>query len=261
MRAIIIAAGMGNRMGELTRHRPKCLLPVLNTTLLGNTLSHFKQHGIDEVTLIVGHQKEKIDLPYVHFVENPDYPNNNILHSLMKAHDLFCQDLVIAYSDIWLDSFVVENLLAHEGDFVVSVDKSWKAQYQGRTDHPLSEAENVIYNSQHHALSFGKHLEEADVAPEQTMGEFIGLFKLSKAQAIQWANHFEQLCSVLSPDQPFQNAKRFKKSYLTDFFNARLAEKANIQCALHDRGWFEIDTLQDYHNLLTRMESLAEHVV
>ena len=59
-KAIILAAGIGSRMGSFTEHTPKCLTPINGVSILNNMLAHLSDSGVKETIIIVGHLKEKI---------------------------------------------------------------------------------------------------------------------------------------------------------------------------------------------------------
>lgn len=89
MKSIIIAAGMGNRLRPLTNNLPKCMLKFKGKTLLQRQLEVFRSCKIENIVLIKGYKKEKIDYPGIKYYINDNYQNNNILNSL------FYTDLVI----------------------------------------------------------------------------------------------------------------------------------------------------------------------
>jgi len=111
---------------------------------------------------------------------NDDYPNNNILLSLMYAEEDLTDDVVISYSDIVYEPSVLDRLLAAEGDFLAVTDADWRRAYVGRVDHPHAQAEKVVIEDGV-ICRIGKHLgaEEAD-------GEFIGLLGLSERPSTRW---------------------------------------------------------------------------
>jgi len=60
VRAILLAAGLGTRMGEITRNTPKCLLPVAGRELLGRWFDHLARHGVDSVLVNTHHKSEQV---------------------------------------------------------------------------------------------------------------------------------------------------------------------------------------------------------
>ena len=60
MKAVILAAGEGNRLKPITSTRPKPMIPLVGKPLLEHTILGLKNAGIDEILLIVGYKKEVI---------------------------------------------------------------------------------------------------------------------------------------------------------------------------------------------------------
>ncbi len=60
IKAVILAAGRGTRMGPLTQHRPKPMLPLANTPLLGHIVQALKKAGLRELLVVIGYKAEKI---------------------------------------------------------------------------------------------------------------------------------------------------------------------------------------------------------
>ena len=145
-KVIIIAAGLSSRMRPLTDDRPKCMLDFAGKTLLRRQLDAFGDCGLDDVAVIRGFQGDKIDLDGLRYFENPDFENNNILNSLFYAEEAIEGDVIISYSDILFESRVVKSLLGSGEDISIVVDTDWRQYYAGRNDHPIEEAENVVFD-------------------------------------------------------------------------------------------------------------------
>lgn len=243
MRGVVIAAGRGMRMGALGESAPKSLIPIDGKPLLEYALENFRGHGIDSIAVVTGHQAEAFTYPDLRYHYNAEYLDTNILHSLMKAEEEFEDDLIITYSDIWFSPDVLGGLIAAPGDIVVSVDTDWQERYEGRTLHPWTEAEKAILTKQGAVQKIGKHLPM-----ESNPGEFIGLFKLSKAGAKIFRDEFHALQKKLKLTEPFQQAKEWRKSYVTDFIQWLADKGQKINASTHKGGWLEMDTPQDYES-------------
>lgn len=240
MKGIIIAAGMGSRLGALTQDKPKCLLEICGKSMLGHMLSAFAANNISSIALIKGYQGEKINIPRLTYYLNENYKNNNILNSLMYAEAEMNDDVIISYSDILYSPEVVSKLINTPGDIVAVVDKDWQGYYEGRTEHPLSEAEKVILDDYGKILEIGKIISEKPVH-----GEFIGMLKLTKAGCETFKSYFHK-AEALYRGQPFIRAKTFEKAYLTDMLQYIVNEGITVNAALIEKEWIEIDTVQDY---------------
>lgn len=245
---IIIAAGMGARMGEFTRSQPKCLLPVRGRALLDWTLDNFRKSHCDPVIAIVGHLADTIERPGLLRIRNDDYRNNNILHSMMHAVEHLRGPVLVSYSDIWVEPQVFERLSNSPGEIVLAVDMDWRHYYVGRTDHPLAEAEKAHVDGAGRVVRIGKHISEK---PEDGLrcGEFIGLWRMSASGTASWVSCFQDLNASLGPEDPFQNAALWRKAYATDLVQHLIDQGVEVRASTICRGWAELDTAQDYQRL------------
>ena len=244
-KALIIAAGLGSRLKKHTENLPKCMLDFGGKTLLQRQLDAYKKCGVKDISLIKGYKKEKINYKGIKYFENTDYKNNNILNSIFYAEKIINGNIIISYSDILFDSSVVERTLDSDHDISVVVDIDWRGYYVGRKDHPISEAENVIFNSNNEVEKIGK----INTGKEEVHGEFIGMIKLSDRGTEIFKEHFHRLKKIYW-NKPFQRAKIFQKAYLTDFIQELVDIGIKVHCVIIESGWKEIDTVEDYKKAL-----------
>ena len=244
-KALIIAAGLGSRLKKHTENLPKCMLDFGGKTLLQRQLESYKQNGIKNISLVRGYKKEKINYKDIKYFENKDYKNNNILNSIFYAEKVINGNIIISYSDILFDKSVVERTLKSDHDISVVVDIDWRGYYVGRKDHPISEAENVIFNSNNEVEKIGK----INTGNQEVHGEFIGMIKLSNRGTEIFKEHFHRLKKIYW-NKPFQRAKIFQKAYLTDFIQELVDIGIKVHCVIIESGWKEIDTVEDYKKAL-----------
>jgi len=180
-KAIIVAAGRGRRLGENTAEIPKCMVRVNGRPILHWQLRAFAAAGIRDVVIVRGYQGDRIDpgeFP-VRFVDNPEWERNNILASLMYARSEFSGGFYFSYCDIVYPPSVVARLAAATPSPAAAsliIDRRWADAYQGRTLHPVSEAELTAIESagpgqEVRVVQVGK----GAVPSTQAVGEFIGL--------------------------------------------------------------------------------------
>ena len=108
-KAIILAAGMGNRLGPLTDTLPKCLVPVNGVPVLVNTLNHLADSGMSEVVIVVGYLKERIFERIgdrfrgmkVTYVESKRYATTNNIYSLWLAREHLTEDILLLDADVF----------------------------------------------------------------------------------------------------------------------------------------------------------------
>ena len=78
MNAIILAAGMGSRLGSVTEDIPKGMIKLFEKSLLEMQIDIIKQCGINDVTIVTGYLGEKITFPSINYVENKNFSLTNI---------------------------------------------------------------------------------------------------------------------------------------------------------------------------------------
>lgn len=136
MQAIILAAGMGKRLGEYTQDNTKCMLIVNGVRLIDRTLEALHSVGVSRVVLVIGYKGQNV-IDYVgtnykgipiEYVENPVYNKTNNIYSLYLAKDyLMEEDTLLLESDSIFDSSVVSKLVDDPNPNLALVDKyeSW----------------------------------------------------------------------------------------------------------------------------------------
>ena len=244
-KTLIIAAGLGSRLKKHTENLPKCMLDFGGKTLLRRQLDVYNDCGISDISLIRGYKKEKINYKNIKYFDNTDYKNNNVLNSIFYAEKVINGNIIISYSDILFDSVTVKRLLNSDHDISVVVDIDWRGYYVGRKDHPITEAENVIFNSNNEVEKIGK----INKGNDEVHGEFIGMIKLTDRGTKIFKQHFHRLKKIYW-NKPFQRAKTFQKAYLTDFIQELVDVGIKVHCVIIESGWKEIDTVEDYKKAL-----------
>ena len=249
MKAITIAAGMGTRMNHLTEDIPKCMLEFGGKTLLEKQIETLISCDITDISVVKGYKKEKIDYPGLKYFINDSYENNNILNSLFYAEEEMNDEVILSYSDILYEKQVVERLLESKKDISIVVDIEWRQYYENRKDHPIEEAENVIFDAENKVVEIGKILTKK----HDVHGEFIGMMKLTKRGTDIFKRNFNR-AKELFWGKPFIRAAIFEKAYLTDMLQDLVLLGVDVHCVIIKRGWREIDTVEDYENALKSFE-------
>ena len=244
-KSLIIAAGLGSRLKDKTKNLPKCMLDFGGKTLLQRQLSSYKRCGIDNISLVRGYKKNKINYKDIKYFYNDDFENNNILNSIFYAEEEINGNIIISYSDILFEPFVVKRALDSDHDISVVVDIDWRKYYIDRREHPLTEAENVIFNSNNEVVKIGKIASEK----EEVHGEFIGMIKLNNRGCEIFKKNFHRVKKFFW-NKPFQRAKVFQQAYLTDMIQELVDIGVKVHCVIIERGWKEIDTVEDYKKAL-----------
>jgi choline kinase len=240
VKAIIVAAGMGRRLAPYTDDRPKCLVEVAGRSILARQVDAYRAAGVDEIHVVRGYLGHMIQMDGFRYHENPRYRDNNILASLFCAEPAMEGGFLFSYSDIVFRPEVARAAVAADGDYALVIDRRWADAYDGRSLHPVSEAELARVDGGR-VLRVGKK----QVAREAAHGEFIGLARFSARAAARMRDEYRRLEHTLGPDAPFGAAPRFQVAYLTDLLNHLLDAGELMHSIDIDGGWREIDTTQD----------------
>ena len=240
MKIIIIAAGWATRLGKETIDVPKGLLKITKKSIIEMQLDLFQENHLSDITIITGPNKDKFKFKNVNYIQNKDSKNQEVLGSLMKSKSIMNDEVLTSYSDIIFDASVFRSMLDFKGDIGIAVDLDWEKKYLNRTQHPKSEADNVLIEN-HRVLKIKKNIKESKST--QKLGEFMGLMKLSKNGAKIFVEKYEHL--LKSHKGKFQNAPSLKKAYLTDMIQELIDSGFLVEPIIINGKWYEIDTPED----------------
>ena len=170
MKGVILAAGVASRLHPFTRTRPKCLLPMGGSTLLGRTLDNLEAAGVRDIVIVTGYLEDQIRRYVgegfshlrVTFVTNEVYASTNNIYSLWLAKDEVVRDgMVLLDGDILFDHHILTALLESGHPDVLAV----------KTGSVLGEEEiKVEVDADRRVRTIGKH-----IPPGQAFGESIGI--------------------------------------------------------------------------------------
>ena len=238
-------------MGPLSDDCPKCMFEIAGRPLLDWTVERLRRAGCERIVVVRGYMGDRIDRDDVVFVENPIYGETNILHSLMHARDFVEGDVIVSYSDIWIEQDILSALTADgagQSGIRIAADVDWQPYYDGRTEHPLNEAEKAFIADNGEVQKIGKHLS-LDAAGDLQCGEFLGLWAMDSAGSALFSETFNRIDAAIGRDDPFQNAAHWRLAYITDILQEIIDRGGVIKSIRVERGWAELDTQQDIERL------------
>ena len=241
MRAIIIGAGRGSRLMPTTADTPKCFAEVAGQRMLDWAVDAFRQNGITDIAFIGGYRIETVQQAYPEFTfrHNDNWPNNNILASLMYAEDLMDEPFVCCYSDVLFTPEIVEAVAQNDSDIALGVDTNWLTRYEHRTEHPSDDAEKVTVSS-------GRITRVHREIPEpDAWGEFIGLAKFSADGAAMLRQDYHSRREEFA-GQPYREAKLFEKAYFIHLLQDMIESGRQMMHVDTPGGYIEVDTQQDF---------------
>jgi len=241
MRVIFIGAGRGSRLMPTTENEPKCFARVQDKRILDWNLEAFATNGIDDICFIGGYLIDTVREAYPHFTvrHNDDWPNNNILASLMYAEDLMDEPFICCYSDTLYSPNLIAGLLESDHDITLSVDTGWAARYADRTEHPADDAEKVTSDN---GVITRVHRE---IDNKDAWGEYTGVAKFSVAGADYLKKHYAR-CRAEFAGKPFREAAIFEKSYFIHLLQEMIEHKVEMRHSDTSNEYIEIDTQQDF---------------
>lgn len=235
MQAIILAAGMGKRLKELTQNNTKCMVKVNGVSLIDRMLHQIQKQNVDRIVIVVGYEREKlkeyiatlgISTP-ITYIDNPIYDKTNNIYSLSLASDYLCEDDTLLFeSDLIFEDSVLDSLVRDPRPTLALVDKyeSW----MDGTCVKLDEDDNI------EAFVPGKKFKFDEI---KDYYKTVNIYKFSRdfskthyvpfldayQKALGENEYYEQVLRVITMlDDPVIKAKR-----------------------LTGQKWYEIDDIQD----------------
>lgn len=235
MQAIILAAGMGRRLKDLTRESTKCMVRVNGVTLIERMLFQLESLNLNRIIIVIGYQGQKLvdyvsTLPVrtpIVYIENPIYDKTNNIYSLSLAKEELCQDdTLLLESDLVFEDSVLSELVNDERDTLALVDRyeTWMdgtcvtldendsiTEFVARAHFDYRQVEK--YYKTVNIYKFSKNFSKTHYVP----------FLMAYQDALGQNEYYEQVLRVISMlDEPIIKAKR-----------------------LDGHKWYEIDDIQD----------------
>lgn len=239
-RAIILAASRGSQLGALTQDKPKAMISISGTPLLHTLVAQLRQARIKDIVVVRGYRKEEVDAPDVRFVDSENFENTGELVSLNEAAPLLEGDLVLSFGDILFRKYVLNNLLAEEGDIVMVVDAAWKER-NGSQRYADYVQTSQPYSLQYTEESTFLHAMDPQLPHEQVHGEWIGLIKAT-------AKGTAAMCAAL---ERLRTRDDFRSLRFKDLFKDLLESGTPVRVLYITGHWLDVDNLDD----LTRAQA------
>ncbi len=234
--AVVLAAAPGS-LGELTRDQPKCMIDVRGQSLLMRLVSLLSDSGIRSITVVRGFRKEVIALNGVATVDNDRYADTGEVYSLACARQRLDGETIVVYGDVLFRRYILDGLLAADGDIVVAVDALGALAGSRATPRDLVAAERPFS---------GNYLDDApirlcavspDLPMAQCSGEWIGLARFT-AQGAAW---LRQELDLIEAEGKLDGMDM-------PMLITRLAAKHPVFVHYITGHWLDVDTLDDLSN-------------
>ena len=176
MKAIILAAGRGSRMKNLTDERPKCLVELRGRALLDWQLEALRAAGIAEIAIVTGYKRELLSNRGLVEFHNARWAETNMVSSLVCAQSwLQTEPCIVSYSDIFYSPAAVQSLMACEASLAVTYDPNWLDLWTQRFGDPLLDAETFRLTPEHTLAEIGNKPKSVD----EVQGQYMGLLRFT----------------------------------------------------------------------------------
>ncbi|MDM5129720.1 phosphocholine cytidylyltransferase family protein [Aeromonas piscicola] len=231
-RAIILAAGRGSRMKEMTAARPKCLTMLHGKPLLEYQLAALKGAGITDIAVVTGYMKEALASYELVEFHNPRWAETNMVASLCCAREwLMNKECIVSYSDIFYTSEAVTALLSNNDDVAITYDPNWLSLWRQRFSDPLSDAESFKLDDEHYLTEIGNKTTDATLI----QGQYMGLLKFSPVGWEQVEKYRAKLPISMQDNM-----------HMTGTLNAMIQQNhIKIRAFPYEGQWGEIDSPED----------------
>lgn len=255
MKAVILAAGMGTRLIKYTENLPKGMLSFRGKPLLLWQIERFREVGINDIVIVTGYQKDKIQFPNIRYYHNERYAETNMVESLMcLGNELVEDDLIVAYSDVIFSKKLLEKVIATKAELVVAADEAWRSYWHKRYGTTETDLESLTVNDQLDIIELGKPITTS----QDVIYRYIGLNRFSQSALRAAVTLHQQKKATFAHWLP--SNKPFYQGYFTDLINELVQQGVKAKIADTKGDWLEFDTEMDYEMVLAldEREQLAE---
>ncbi len=243
MKAIILAAGMGTRLGKYTEGLPKGMLDFGGKSLIEHQIDTLRSCGLNDIIIAKGYMPEKINFPNVKYYINEDYANTNMVETLMCAEEEMTEDFLVLYSDILYEEHVLQAVLDAPCEVGVTVDTDFREYWETRLEKPEEDDESFQIGPKGNIIELGT----PDPTMDQMSGRYVGIIKFAGNGIEDFKRVYnENREKYFDKDEPWLNSKSFKKGYMTDMIQAIINDGVQVDPIKVKRGWLEFDTVEDY---------------
>ena len=222
-------------MDELTREKPKVMLPVNGIPMLRRQVDKFKKQGINDISVVAGYRHEAIDVQGAEILINEEWETTGELASLDCAMENFSQDTVVIYGDLLFRSYMLHNLLDWNAELLVAVDSSSLANIAGNVNDLAwcSAPDNrAMYQQKVSLEHVSADLESRRGPPD---GRWIGMLRVA-GKGCEY---------VRSAMQTLKRGGEFKQLGLPELLNQLVADGHPPQVQYVNGHWMDINNLAD----------------
>ena len=236
MQAIILAAGMGKRLGELTKNNTKCMVEVNGIRLIDRMITQLSKFNLNRLVIVVGYEGKKLidyighrydDILKIEYINNPIYDRTNNIYSLALAKEELCKDdTILLESDLIFEDRMLELLINHRDP-----DLALVAKYETWMDGTMVCVDNDR-NRTNFVPKEAFCYENADVYYKT-----VNIYKFSSEfSKYQYVPFLEAYCRVMGNNEYYEQVLRILLHLHSSTLKA---------LPITNEKWYEIDDVQD----------------
>lgn len=251
MKAVILAAGMGTRLGKYTENVPKCMLRFKGKPLIQWQVETLRASGINYADMVIvgGYNVEKVAFEGIEAVKilvNKEYATTNMVATLMVAKDEILKSkdgILVCYGDIIYEKRLVEEMKKFKGDVGVLADDCWIDYWKSRLDNWQDDVESFEFNRNDEIVELGT--PKCNI--KNAMARYVGMIRFSKKGAMTLVGAYEKnRAHYWDKSTPWLKSKSFRNAYMTCMLQAIINEGNTVKVVHTCKGWMEFDTTEDY---------------
>ena len=127
MLGVILAAGKGSRISNVTRGVPKSFLEINGFSIIDRQIKAMKDNEINKIIIVVGYRMDLFIDKFqndrdIILVKNPFYADCNVLGSLWMARPYLGKGFIFTHADTFFDPTIIKDLLEHKGEVVLATE-------------------------------------------------------------------------------------------------------------------------------------------
>ena len=233
MIGIILAAGKGSRLGNITKTNHKSLLLIKGKPLIEYQINAFFKTGINKVYIITGYNSHLFDSykDQVTLLYNSNWENSNMMVSIMNAKDLLNKSpAIVTYSDIFYESYALKSLL-NQKELSILYSSSWKELWEKRFNNATDDAETFLIDNFGYLKDIGEPLD----CLSKAFGQYMGIISFTpKIFSI-----FKKIFYTLPKN------KRDKIDVTSFLKHLLMTKSLNIKTIEYEGIWGEVDIPTD----------------
>ncbi|MDZ4731268.1 MAG: phosphoenolpyruvate mutase [Xanthomonadales bacterium] len=235
VKALILAASRGMGLDELTKERPKVMIPVAGKPVLRRLVDKFKGQGVNEIIVVAGYKAEAIDVKGIEVIVNLHWQETGELASLYQAIESLGDDTILLYGDLLFRTYILNNLLDWDEPLLAVVDSSPLDQAKGNTNdlaYCSASDDRAMYQQKAFLQKISAETHWQGRTPD---GRWIGMLRIRGLGKQQ----------VLGALEALKRDAGFEKMGLPDLINQLIEQQHAPQVQYISGHWMDINNLED----------------